>query len=217
MPGAWEYQKPQVLTCILTRELVTTAWAIGFRHLIYPANSNDTFLYGMPFDHARSQACQRALETGHEYLFFLDDDVIPPPDAILRLMNQNKDIISGLYYRRQNPVYPVMMREVAGQGATWITDAKMGDVIEADLIGSGCMLIKRKVLEIMQPPWFVWKCDPFRFPDIPQFERCSEDYDFCRKARALGFKLFVDTSVQCTHAGHGASQPGGAYGPLQLP
>jgi GT2 family glycosyltransferase len=217
MPGSWEYPHPNVLTCILTRELVTTAWAIGFRRLAYPENSSETFLYGMPWDHARSLACQRMLETGYEYLFFLDDDVIPPPDAITRLLSRNKDIISGLYYRRQNPIYPVMMREVDGTGATWITDAKMGEMIEADLVGAGCLLIKRKVLEIMNPPWFIWKCDPFRFPDLQQFERCSEDYHFCRQARSLGFKIFVDTSVQCTHAGHGASMPGGNYSALQLP
>lgn len=217
MPGSWEYPKPNVLVCILTRELVTMAWAIGYRRLAFPENSSDVFMHGMPFDHARSFGCQRALETGHEYLFFLDDDVIPPPDAIYRLIRHNKDIISGLYYRRQLPVYPVMMREVEGKGPQWITDAKLGDMVEADLVGAGCLLIKRKVLEVMNPPWFEWKCDPFRFPKLALTDRCSEDYDFCRKARALGFKLFVDTSVQCSHAGHGCSAPGGAYGPLQLP
>jgi GT2 family glycosyltransferase len=218
MSGSWEYPKPNVLVVILSgREVVTTAWAKGYKYLMYPERSNDTFLYGMPFDHARSQGCQRTLETGHEYLFFLDDDVIPPPDAIHRLIARNKDIVGGLYYRRQMPVYPVMMREIEGKGAQWITDARMGDLVEADLVGCGCLLIKRKVLEIMPPPWFEWKCDPYRWPNLQPHERCSEDYDFCRKARALGFKLFVDTTVQCVHAGLGAAMPGGAFGPLQLP
>jgi hypothetical protein len=195
--------------------MVTTAWAESWRTLIFPERANRTFLYGMPFDHARSLGCQRTLETGHEYMFFLDDDIILPPDIIPRLMARNKDIVGGLYYRRQLPAAPVMMKETE-QGTQWICDYQPGSLVEADLIGSGCLLVKRKVLEIMPPPWFEWKCDPFRWPDLKPMERCSEDYDFCRKARALGFKLYVDTSIQCHHAGISAASAQG-FTPLQLP
>jgi len=216
MSGSWEIPKPSVLVVVLSgREMVTTAWAESWRTLIFPERSNRTFLYGMPFDHARSQGCQRTLETGHEYMFFLDDDVIPPSDIIPRLMARNKDIVGGLYYRRQLPAAPVMMTETE-QGTQWICDYQPGSLVEADLIGSGCLLVKRKVLEIMPPPWFEWKCDPFRWPDLKPFERCSEDYDFCRKARALGFKLYVDTSIQCHHAGLSVASTQG-FMPLQLP
>lgn len=217
MPGAWERPKPNVLIVMLTRELVTMAWALGFRDLIYPERSTHTTMHGMPFDHARSQACKRALELGFEYLFFLDDDVIPPPDTLPRLIQHNRDIVCGMYFRRQEPLYPVMMKEIEGKGTQWIAEFAPNSLVEADLVGCGCMLIKRKVLEIMDPPWFVWKCDPFRFPNVPQFERCSEDYDFCRKARKLGFKLYVDTSIKCLHAGLGVATPDGQSKPLQLP
>ncbi len=216
MPGSWEYPRPTVLIVILTRETVAMAWALGYRQLQFPPYANEITMYGMPFDHARSTGCQRTLETNHEYLFFLDDDVIPPADAIINLLKHNADIVSGLYYRRAEPICPVMMKEVDG-GAKWITEFKQGELVQADLVGCGCMLIKRKVLEIMKPPWFEWRCDPWRFPNITPQERCSEDYDFCRKARKLGFKIFVDTSVQCLHTGHGVSMLGGRYAPLRLP
>lgn len=217
MPGAWEFPKPSVLIVVLSgREMVASAWAESWRTLIWPDRANRTFLYGMPFDHARSQGCQRTLETGHDYLFFLDDDVIVPPDTIIRLMQRNLDIVGGLYYRRQLPPAPVMMRDIEGKGGQWITEYQPGSLVEADLIGSGCMLVKRKVLEIMPAPWFEWKCDPFRWPDLKPMERCSEDYDFCRKARALGFKLYVDTSIQCHHAGISVASAQG-FTPLQLP
>ncbi len=80
MPGAWEFPKPSVLIVVLSgREMVASAWAESWRTLIWPDRANRMFLYGMPFDHARSQGCKRTLETDHDYLFFLDDDVIPPP------------------------------------------------------------------------------------------------------------------------------------------
>jgi len=218
MPGAWEHPRPNTLIVTLTRELVTTAWAMSFKELLYPSNTHFIPLYGMPFDHARNVGCQRALDTQHEYLFFLDDDVLCPPDILYRLQARNLDIVSGIYCRRNEPTsMPVMMREIPGKGAQFITEFKMGELVEADLIGCGCMLIKRKVLEVMDPPWFVWKCDPWRNPGLTDNERCSEDYDFCRKAKALGFKLFVDTSIVCLHAGHGCSIPGEGYKPLKLP
>jgi len=217
MSGSWECPKPSVLITVLSgREVVSTAWAENWRTLIFPDRGNRIFLYGMPFDHARNQGCQRTLETGHEYLFFLDDDVIVPPDTILRLMNHNLDIVSGLYYRRQLPLAPVMMKEFLGKNTQWITNYQPDSLVEADLIGCGCLLIKRKVLEIMSPPWFEWKCDPFRWPDLTSFERCSEDFDFCRKAQKLGFKLYVDTSIQCHHAGLSIVTAQG-FTPLQLP
>jgi hypothetical protein len=205
-----------VLVVVLSgREVVTTGWAESWRTLIFPERANRTFLYGMPFDHARNQGCQRTLETEHEGMFFLDDDVILPHDTIVRLMRHNKDIVGGLYYRRQLPPAPVMMRETE-KGPEWIHDYQPGRLVEADLVGCGCLLIKRKVLEIMPPPWFEWKCDPYRWPDLKPVERCSEDYDFCRKARALGFKLYVDTSIQCHHAGLSVASAQG-FTPLQLP
>lgn len=216
--GCWEVGSPQVLVAILTRELVATKWAFGFRELQLPPNSTYTALIGLPFHHARNSACQQALSQGYTWLFFLDDDVIPPPDAVLKLMSRGRDIISGLYYRRSEPILPVMMRDTRPK-TSFITDFKPGEIVDADLVGAGCLLIHRRVLERIPPPKFEWLVDHdgiHQSISLPEEERCSEDFAFCRKARRHGFSICVDTSVSCDHAGLARSHYSGgpAYTPL---
>ena len=44
------------------------------------------------------------------------------------------------------------------------------------------------LLRALTPPWFT-------------FEKYSEDFDFCLRAKAAGFQLYTDTSVRCVHLG----------------
>jgi hypothetical protein len=173
---------------------------LGFRNLIIPGGVQP--LAGMPFDHARNTACMTVLEHGIEWLFFLDSDVIPPRDAILRLIAHKKPLISGVYFRRSPPVgVPVMMRPVGN----WILDFPKNTVIEVDVVGSGCMLIHRSLLEKMPPQrpgshWFDWRVDQRGV--LPPETCLSEDFSFCMHAkRTLGIPTCVDTSVLCRHVG----------------
>lgn len=133
----------------------------------------------------------------------LDSDVIPPKDAILRLMRHNLPIVSGVYHRRSNPAgIPVMMKPV-GQ---WVIDYPKNALIEVDVVGAGMLLIRRDVLEDLQPVmpgkhWFYWGVDMQGL--LPQEKCLSEDFVFCREVnKQLGHKIMVDTSVQCLHVGY---------------
>lgn len=236
MPGAWEYRSPEVLVATLTRELVATRWAVGFRNLRLPPSAQTSQYSGAPFDHARNMACQGMLEHNFEWLFFIDDDVIPPPDAFQRLASHGKDIISGLYYRRATPLMPVMLRYNAQGALTWIEQwSPPNALLEVDAVGAGCLLIHRRVLERMRSNWFEWQIDkpvrcklcdqpalpaPAECPSQPgkphepkSTQRLSEDFAFCDRAKKeFGFQIFVDTSVVCEHIGLGQSV-GGAFTP----
>jgi hypothetical protein len=218
MAGSWELiNQNRVLTVTLTREIVSTAWAMGFRNLQIPGTY--TFLSGMPFDHARNTGCQKLLELGWEWLFFLDDDIICPPDTIYRLMAHKLPIVSGLYYRRAEPIVPCMLRENEKKDAVnWVTNFTAGELLEVDLVGSGCMLIHRSVLTDIPVinnncKWFEWRCDR---EDLPQLDRTSEDFTFCKHVKKHGIKLYVDTSIQCRHIGLGESNIRSVYKPLEL-
>ena len=217
MNGAWERQRPSVLLAILTREIVSTKWAAGFRNLVLPAQSGVSFRAGAPFDVARNAACTDALQNGFQWLMFLDDDVVAPPDTFARLSQSNHDIVSGLYYRRQEPICPVAMTMDADGKSTWVTQWNPpNSIVEVDLVGAGCLLIHRRVLERVQSPWFTWEIGR---DDVPKTRSAmSEDFAFCMKAKQAGFKVHLDTSIRCEHVGLG--QSGGADGtfkPSSLP
>ena len=206
MAGFWEMQGGSVLACVIHTDHTTIAWAFGLRNLQIPGGIMG--LAGMPYDHARNEACKKVLEVGAQWLFFLDSDVIPPADTILRLMRHNQPIISGLYFRRSPPEgVPVMMKPVGN----WIVDFPENSVIEVDVVGAGCLLIHRSVLErFKQYPqrpgktWFDWRVD--MQGHLPREECLSEDFTFSMHAKRLGIPTLVDTSIQCRHVGLGEAR-----------
>jgi len=170
----------------------------------------------MPFDHARNESCKACLSGGFEWLFSLDSDVIPPRDAIPRLISRNLPIVSGLYCRRSPPnSVPVAIKN--GQ---WLTEYEDNSLVEVDLVGSGALLIHRSVLERLPPQrpeagkhWFDWRVD---CKDVLPHDRClSEDFTLMQHARNHGYHVMLDTSVKCKHIGL-AEAGFGTFGPLIL-
>jgi len=219
MSGAWERESPSVLLAILTREIVTTKWAFGFRNLVLPSQSGVSFRSGAPFDVARNSACSDALAAGFQQIMFLDDDVIPPGDTFFRLAQHQKDIVSGLYYRRQEPICPVAMTLDPQGQAQWVTSWNPpNSLVEVDLVGAGCLLIHRRVLERIPPPWFVWEIGKSPDASTPKGGgKMSEDFAFCMRAKQAGFKVHLDTSIRCEHVGLGQSSGDGSFKPSSLP
>jgi hypothetical protein len=103
----------------------------------------------------------------------------------------------------------------------WVTQFPQGKVIEVDLVGAGCLLIHRQVLEKLPPSrpeagktFFDWKVDMMGM--LPPGEALSEDFTFnfnCYKH--LGFKPLVDTSIRCRHIGYGESDYG-SFKPMEV-
>jgi hypothetical protein len=105
-----------------------------------------------------------------------------------------------------------MIREVGGQ-KIWVTDFPKDALVDADMVGAGALLVHRRVFERVPRPWFEWLLDR---PEVPEGQKCSEDFAFCRKAKQHGFAVKVDVSVACRHAGLAASEPGGQFKPLTI-
>lgn len=170
----------------------------------------------MPFDQARNVICMATLDGGFDYSFHLDSDVIPPPDAVLRLLRHQKPLISGIYHRRSPPQgVPVMMK-----GGQWVTSYPPNSVIEVDVVGAGCLLLSADFLRAMpaiQPNtgkhWFSWQSD---LPRVKENEgwHMSEDFTMCKFVKEkMGIPTLIDTSVVCRHAGMGEANYG-SYTPL---
>lgn len=214
MPGAWELRQMQsVLVGILHVDQTTIAWSFGLRNLQIPGTVMGAS--GMPYDHGRNEIVKAALHHGFQHVMMLDSDVIPPNDAILRLLARNEPIISGVYCRRSPPAgVPVMMK-----GKEWVTQYPANAVIDVDLVGAGCLLVHRSVFERLPPqrpgkPWFDWRVDLKDTGLYPPNECLSEDFSFCRHAKTHGFSIKVDTAVQCRHIGY-AQATYGSLVPLE--
>ena len=149
--------------------------------------------FGAGIDKVRNNAVKNCLSGDYTHLFFLDDDTLPRPDAILRLLKHDLPIVSGLYCRRSEPHYPIIInmnrdnRKVLGFTYPYEMNPPKDKLVECDAVGAGCLLIKREVFEKMPQPWF----------KVGQYH--GEDIYFCLQAKEAGYKILVDTGVECMH------------------
>jgi 2-polyprenyl-3-methyl-5-hydroxy-6-metoxy-1,4-benzoquinol methylase len=155
----------------------------------------------------------QALLYGAEWVFLMDVDQTFPPMTIPRLMDtakrQGAKIVSVLYHLGRAPYAPVAgwVKEKDGEeiyvnakGESWRDYyAPLGQgVVEVDWVGSGGLLIHRDVLAAIGWPPFLDEWTPGL-----SFRKLGHDITFSERARAAGFKLYVDTAV---NSGHGKFQ-----------
>lgn len=188
---------------ILTRESVSTWWALGLRNLVLPEGSHVEILSGVPFDHGRNQIVELALKHGDSHVFFLDDDIIAPPDSFACLSGHDLPVVSGLYWRRTGVPSPVAYVDSGSSLQPIVRSEKT--LFEAGAVGAGCLLVKSSVFSMVSPPWFEWRKDR---SDLPAGDRTSEDISFSRKLRSGGIPIMVDARVECSHLGWGCAQKG---------
>lgn len=202
----------KVLIGIPTRGMVSMDWALSLAALQAPAGVeiHRREIQGAPIDHMRNTLAEMVLREGFDYIFFNDDDTCVPERGLIQLMSRNLDVVSGLYYTRHQPIEPLMYRET-DKGRWRITDYSIGQLLEVDHVGAGCLLIKREVLEKVGYPWFRWTAHD---ATLPNRDRFSEDLFFCRRVREAGLKVHMDTSVRCVHVGLGKAEINGSFVPV---
>ena len=149
-------------------------------------------------------------EPRFSHIFMTEQDMILPHDAITKLIALDKDMASGVYFLRagaqkdagQPCLYkraPVdkeyRMFDEAKRNADYMhTPVKVfpqDRPFRVDCSGLGCVLIKRKVFETLEHPWFDLKAGGNK-----EYGYGSDIY-FYKHAKDAGQELWVDPTVQC--------------------
>lgn len=143
---------------------------------------------------------EKTINEGYDYMFNLDQDVVPPKDIIERLMSHKKEITTGVYFNKFSRIGKNLTYETKTKPVLWVQSPNhpedlvfvrndiiaQNKLIRVDLCGTGCILIHRDVLEKIQ---FRWE----------ENETGVDDSFFCIDAAKLGYKIYADTSIKCTH------------------
>ena len=143
-------------------------------------------------DEMRNQIVKTALTHACTHVIFTDADHRFHPMTFETLVKRNLHIVGALCYMRYPPYEPVMFKGEPGS-YEMITEWD-SDVVEVDATGAGCLCVRTEVFANMKPPWFEFTPNP-----KPGFPLVGEDVSFCHKAKQLGYKIYVDTSIPCTH------------------
>ena len=134
-------------------------------------------------------ARKTALVMGYDGIFNVEDDNVVPKDALLKLIETEKDLICGVYRYRpsRKPHTPLMPEKRYNRSNFDDSDLDKG-TLEAFLIPWGCTLFKRPVLETV----------PFTQ---------GLDGAYCGKCRDKEIKRWVCMDV---HVGHIDVAPDGS-------
>jgi hypothetical protein len=108
-------------------------------------------LEGSMITKSRNDLVKAAIEHNMDYLLFVDSDLIHPADALLRLLNHQKDIV-GATYNKRVPPYETLGR-LLGEKPT-LEEYEKGGLYRADLMPGGFMLVKVSVYKELGWPWY---------------------------------------------------------------
>lgn len=148
---------------------------------------------------ARNNLSKQAIHMEADYVMWFDSDMIFAPDTLERMvkhMEEGRDIVSGLYFRRSKPYTPVLFKKLnlSAQYDKWEGyDDYPQELFEVEGIGFGCVMMKTEVLIDMACEFVNW------FEPLNGF---GEDLAFCIRARQLGYKIWCDPTIKCGHMGH---------------
>lgn len=146
---------------------------------------------------ARNAIVEAALQAGSDYILMLDDDHVIDHeghlgpndryDFLRKLIDHDKPVIGALYYQRGGECHPVLMTKF-GQGYRFLKEEEItGGLMEVDVQGGGCILMKAEIFDRIPSPWFEPELD------------FGTDIQICQKARDAGFSVWCDTSLELGH------------------
>ncbi len=213
MVGAWEDEKI-IIGVPQDTKPPEQIWydSITMMQFYNPLNPNHIFPHWVsvvkraPIDQARNMIVKQALDNDISLIFWIDSDVVVrDPMAFEKLYFDMKKtgykIVSGVYWSKkgQTGIWN-LGKDKEGHTILVPYDTKKIDpkgdglIYDADLVGSGLMLVDTEVYRNLDYPWYDYQTDfvndPYKF---------GEDFYFLNKAREKGYKLLVDWNVKGNH------------------
>ena len=192
----------------------------GLFKLSRPCPTSLLIIERQSVDAARNYIIEMAIRLNVDYLFFADDDGVLPPDTLVKLLEDDKDIVGAPMMTRNvrdNGKHALCVFEkfdfYIGDGKTvnkyrpiQKLDNEKGHLFSVDAIGAACMLIKKDCfLALFQkhngrPFEFIHEVHETKEHGVT-LRNISEDMCFSERAKQEGFDIWVDTRIRPVHLG----------------
>lgn len=178
-------------------------WGIFFDSLMHVkgvTTTNVLYKRGANIALNRNDIAERAIQEGYHAVWYVDDDQVFAPSTLEHLLAADKDIISGLYLKREMPFIPHQYEQHA---TTRMIRPRLlresPGLNEVEVTGAGCLLVKCSVFEKMGKPWW-------RLGEVDKVN-WHDDAGFCLRARQAGFSVWCDERITVGHCMTGQVWP----------
>src|SRR5258706_7350361 len=163
--------------------------------LIKPPGSFQLLAHDRSPAHNRNIIVEQALIHDCTHVLFIDDDQAPKPNALMQLLEHDKDIVSGLYLRREYPHQPLIFDVADDEGACLYVyldgeEKRLKPIVAA---GLGFCLIKTSVFQELEKPWF-------RLGELAPDQWC-DDIGFFKRVREANIESYCDMECRVGHIG----------------
>lgn len=159
---------------------------------------------------ARDSIAKFAIENDCDYVLYLDSDMVPPSDMIMKMLNTfdqrpESGLVTGMAFKRIPPFQPCFYTKVTYDTKmmrpTLESPIEFPDegLIEIQGCGMACCMIKTEVFRQVDAE-LIGDRKHYFFP-LPNM---GEDLTFCLKAKHKAIKMYVDLSID---VGHISSMP----------
>lgn len=143
----------------------------------------------------RNLIIQAGLENDCSHILLIDDDMAYKPDSLLKLLEHDVDIVSGLYLSRAYPHQPIIFDIADEDGSCfpmYLIDNEFGlrPIVAA---GFGFLLLKTEIFSKLEKPYV-------RLGELNQEEWC-DDIGFFNRVRKANIQSYCDMNVQVGHMG----------------
>ena len=148
-------------------------------------------LLGGNYSHGPSQHPWQGKKE-YDYIMWIDSDIVFKPEHFFKLLEHDKDIVSGLYLKKPQTD---SMADIPTSFACFVDDSyrnlmtheATGELINVRANGMGWMLVKKGVFEKIDYPWF------------GMINHHGEDLSFQLRAKDADIDSYVDTSIIVGH------------------
>lgn len=148
---------------------------------------------------ARDRLAGRAVNQGYTHVLWLDSDMVFEPELLEDLQFCGKDFVTGIAHGRRKPFASCLFKNIdLNHLELWKLEDYPTDTFEVAGCGMACCLMSTEVIKQ------VMVANGTAFNPIPQY---GEDLSFCKRAAALGFKIYAEPTVRLGHIAHIAIYP----------
>ncbi len=127
------------------------------------------------------------------HILFMEYDVVPRPNTLKRLLEHDKDIVSGVYPMYQKKRIEWCLSKEEPFKAMQFEDLP-NNLFKAKACCNGVMLVKTGVFENLEKPY--WET-------LSSGDKTSKtlgaDLYFFKKVLEAGYDLWIDPKVKCEH------------------
>jgi hypothetical protein len=141
---------------------------------------------GEPFSLRRDQFAIRFLESNATHALLLEGDVVPPADALERLLEVDAPVATAVYPQWVNEHLVTSVQSLSDSAWSASVPASVFPVRRCLL---GCVLVQREVFSTVAAPWFLSTISGSRF--------IADDEWFCTAVRRAGLRILCDGRVTC--------------------